>query len=102
MHVRKTGVDFAPLLEGNIQFGKMGATHENLATNELRPRNVAIILTDGVRMLDAKIKEIEHPGWIDLEKDKNCEQKHRLEFFSTRFLTVQQWDEDHVLSSNSS
>ena len=72
--IRKAGVDFAPLLEGNIQLGKVGTFHKNLAMNEFRLRNVASLSTDGIHMLAAKIKESECPGWIDLEKDMNDEQ----------------------------
>ena len=49
----------------------MVSMHKNRAQNELKPRNVVSILTDGIRMLAAKIKESEHPEWSDLEKDMN-------------------------------
>ena len=100
--ILKTGVDFEPLLEGNFQFGKLGTMHKNLATNELRLRNISGLITDGVHMLAIMIKESEHLGWIDLEKDLNHEQKHRLKIFTPRFLTVQKGDKDYTLSSNNS
>ena len=55
--IRKTRVYFALLLEGRIQFGKLVTINKNLATNELRRRNVASLPTDDIRMLAAKIKE---------------------------------------------
>merc|ERR1719410_2936280 len=38
--IRKSGVDFTPLLEGYVQFGKLGDVHKHNAQEECRLRNV--------------------------------------------------------------
>ena len=95
--IRKTGVDFAPLLEGCMQFGKLGTAHKSHAQNELRLRNVAYEDSDGIRILSSKIKESEYPGWSELEDSMSDEQMHRLKFFSPRCLSAQEWDKDYIM-----
>ena len=60
--IRKTGAYFAPLLEGNIQFGRLRTTHNKYAMNELRLRNVSSLSNKSIRVLAAKIKESEFLG----------------------------------------
>ena len=88
-HVTKHGVYFSPLLEGCIQFGKLGVINKNHAQEELELRNYSYEPTDGILMLDTKIKDSEYLGWQELEDNTNDEQKHLLKFYFTRYLTAQ-------------
>lgn len=97
--IRKSGADFVPLLEGHAQFGKLGTVHEKNAQEELRLRNVSFDPNEGMRVLSAKIKDSEHPGWLELQNETSEEQKNRLKCFLPRHLTAQQWDKDFLLSN---
>ena len=97
--IRKSGVDFAPLLEGHVQFGKLGTVHKKNAQEELRLRNVSFDPNEGMRMLSAKIKDSEYPGWLELQNEISEEQKNRFKYFLPRCLTAQQWDKDFLLSN---
>ena len=75
-HIKKHGVEFSSLLEGHFQFGNLGVIHKNHSQEELKLRNYFYEPTDVISMLAAKIKDIEYPGWQELENDMNEEQKH--------------------------
>ena len=72
---RKSSADFAPLLEGFMQFGKLGVVHKKNAQEELRLRNVSFDPNEGMRMLSAKIKDSEYHGWLELQNEISEEQK---------------------------
>ena len=49
-------IDFYPLLEGHVQFGKLGVIHKNHTQEELKLINYSYELAHGIRMLAEKIK----------------------------------------------
>ena len=91
----RKAITWAPLLIGQVAFGKPNNRCLMMHRKELEAREVAKLEETeniGMRALVTMVKEAEH-GELATKNDKelNDDEKRELKFFSPYFLTAEEW-----------
>ena len=82
-----TGVEYTPLLLGQVQIGNIHNTQRELLIEELMLRGLTVNPKELITWLKKMLVDNEYPGKTDLNDKK---------YFYPRFLTATDWQKDRL------